>query len=328
MGLIMYYLFLVILILSIIIIAGLFFYKYVIYYNTTHKRFFQDKKAQKFCWYIRRGKIDKLKQLIEEGVDINTKGSNGATPLIWLIYYNFQTKKILRSLEFLLKNGADPFVEFEKMYDYNFVQLASAIKSPEYLRIFLELKKITPEEIDNKTSYSVLSTAIYYDRFIQFKMLIDYGVNVNLKDDITGENVLNIESHHWNYAYHLLKAGADWSNISKSHRKSESVKPEDQNRPDFLCRVEAVKHPSYIIAENEGVDYFQKVISFLREDGAEFKLNLDPKEKYQKINGQEVLFFEEDGDWKEYAKTKQYKIDRKTFRPGLMERIGAKVNQF
>ena len=66
----------------------------------------------------------------------------------------------------------------------------------------------------------------------------------------------------------------------------------------------------------------------MEKDGAEFKLNLDSKEKYQKINGEEVLFFKEDGDWKEYAQTKQYKIDHKTFRPGLMERIGEKVNQF
>ncbi len=328
MGLIIYYLFLPTILVLALIISGLFFYKYVIYYNRTHKKYFQDKKVQQFCWYIRRGKIDKLKQLLDEGVDINARGSNGLTPLIWLIYYNFKTKKILRSLKFLLENGADPFVEFEKMYDYNFVQLASAIKSPEYLRIFLGLKKITPEEIDDKTNYSVLSTAIYHNRFTQFKMLIDYGVNTNWKDEITGENILNIESHHWKYAYHLLKAGADWKNISKAHRESKSVKPEDRNRPDYLCFIESIKHPSYVVAKNKGVDYFQKVVSFLRKHGAKFKLNLDPKEKYQKINGEEVLFFKEDGNWQEYTKTKQYKKDLKTFRPSILERIAEKINQF
>ncbi len=62
--------------------------------------------------------------------------------------------------------------------------------------------------------------------------------------------------------------------------------------------------------------------------GAEFKLNLDLKEKYQKVDGKEILFYKEDGKWKEYLKTRQYKIDFKRFRPSLMERIGAKLNQF
>ncbi len=331
MELIIYYLFLPTILALSLIIAGLFFYKYVIYYNRTHKKYFQDKKVQKFCWYIRRGKIDKLKQLLDEGVDINTKGSNGLTPLIWLIYYNFKTKKILRSLKFLLENGADPFVEFEKMYDYNFVQLASAIKSPEYLKIFLEVYKPTVRELDkHKNSYNspAITQTIFYDRLIQFKMLLGYGVNVNFKNSITGRNILNNNGHHWKYAYRLLKAGADWSNVSKSHRKSESVKPEDRNRPDYLCFIESIKHPSYVVAKNKGVDYFQKVVSFLRKHGAKFKLNLDPKEKYQKINGEEVLFFKEDGKWQEYTKTKQYKKDLKTFRPSILERIAEKINQF
>ena len=190
--------------------------------------------------------------------------------------------------------------------------------------------KPTVEELNKHSKYSnspALAEAIHNKRFKQFQMLIKYGADINWKDG-SGENTLNYYTHYWKYTYYLLKAGADWSNVSKVHRESDSVKPENRNRPDFLCRVEEVKKPSYIIAENKGIDYFQKIVSFLRKQGAEFKLNLDSKEKYQTVDGKEILFYKEGGQWKEYLKTKQYKIDYKRFRPGLMERIGEKLNQF
>ena len=323
-----YYLVLIIGIIVGLPILGIIFFYIVALYSTSYKRFFKDSQVRKLCKYIQRGNTKKIDKLLTEGVDVNSKGLGNITPLLWLGLYKRKTKNRLRSLEFLLKKGADPFVQYSEKNDYNFIQIASAVHFPDYLQIFLEAYKPTPKEIDDNTSYSVFTTAIFYDRFAQFKMLIDYGINVNRKGENSGKNVLNANTHYWKYAYYLLKAGADWSNVSKSHRESDSVKPENRNRPDFLCRIEEVTHPAYIIAKNNGVDYFQKIVAFLRKQGAEFKLNLNPKERYQKVNGKEVLFYKEDGQWKEYLKSRQYKIDYKRFRPGLMERIGRKLNQF
>ena len=321
MGLIIYYLFLPALFAVLLGIVGLLFYKYVIVYSTLHRRYFKDKNVQKLCIYARHGKTDKIKQLLKDGVDINTQGKEGVTPLTWLMIFSFTTKKALKGFKYLLENGADPLIVFKKADDYNAFQIACMLKSPKYLEILLDVYKPTKEELnitsDKYSNDTSLSVAIFYDRFKQFKMLIDYGADVNWSDS-NNSNLLNDNGYKWKYAYHLLKAGADWRSVSKFN-KEEFKKT---NTPDYIARIEREKKPSLIIAENNGVDYFQKVISFLKKQGAEFKLNLDPKEEYRKVNGKEVLFIKENNNWIEYKKSNQYKKDLKMFKPTIMERIG------
>jgi ankyrin repeat protein len=301
-------------------IIGLLFYKYVIVYSTLHRRYFKDKNAQKLCLYARHGKTDKIKQLLKDSVDINTQGKEGVTPLTWLMIFSFATEKTLRGFKYLLENGADPLVIFKKADEYNAFQIACMLKNPKYLETILDVYKPTKEELNITVKYShnpPLDVAIFYNRFEQFKILTDYGADVNWSDS-NNRNLLSHNGYKWKYAYHLLKAGADWKNVSKFNK--EDFKK--TNIPDYIARIEREKKPSLIIAENNGVDYFQKVISFLKKQGAEFKLNLNSKEEYRNIDGREVLFIKEDNNWIEYKKSNQYKKDLKMFRPTIMERIG------
>ena len=321
MGLIIYYLFLPVLFIALLGIIGLLFYKYVIVYSTLHRRYFKDKNAQKLCLYARHGKIDKIKQLLKDGVDINTQGKEGATPLTWLMIFSFATEKTLRGFKYLLENGADPLIIFKKVNEYNAFQIACMLKNTKYLEIILDTYKPTKKELNMTTEYSdnpPLGVAVYHNRFEQFKMLIDYGADVNWSDS-NNSNLLNDKGYKWKYAYHLLKAGADWRSVSKFNEDSFNK----DNIPDYIrYDIQKTKKPSIIIAENNGVDYFQKVISFLKKQGAEFKLNLDPREEYRNVNGEEVLFIKGNNNWIEYKKSNQYKKDLKMFKPTIMERIG------
>jgi len=321
MGLIIYYLFLPVLFVVLLGIVGLLFYKYVIVYNTLHRRYFKDKDVQKLCLYARRGKIKKIDQLLEKGVDINSKGKEGAIPLTWLMTFSFANEKSLRGFKYLLKKGADPLLVFKKINEYNAFQIACMLKNPKYLEILLEAYKPTKEELNMTTIYSnnpPLGIAIYYKRMKQLKMLINYGADVNWKNS-NNTNLLSQNGYKWNYAYELLKAGADWKNVNNAHKedfKKDCI-------PNYIrYDIQKTKNPSLIIAENKGIDYFQKVISFLKKEGAEFKLNLDPTEEYREVDGKEVLFVKEDSKWVKYLDSKKYKKDLKMFKPTIMERIG------
>ena len=315
-----FYLLLAVLSVLLIVIIGLLFYKYVIVYNTLHRRYFKDKDVQKLCLYARKGKTKKIDELLKKGVNINTQGREGATPLTWLMMSSFRNKKSLKGFEHLLKKGADPLLTFKKVNEYNAFQIASGARFPDYLEVLLDVYRPSKEELNMTTIYSnnpPLGVAIYYNRMKQFKMLINYGADVNWKDG-NGVSLLNSNAYKWNYAYELLKAGADWKSVSKFN-KDEFAK---DHTPDYIRRIQKTKNPSLIIAENKGTDYFQKVISFLKKQGAKFKLNLDPNEKYKEIDGEKVLFVKEEGKWVKYLDSKKYKKDLKMFKPTIMERIG------
>lgn len=57
--------------------------------------------------YLLKKNLERVKQLIMRGMDINHCGNTGMTPLMWAIKHNLPSKII----KFMLKNGADPHIE-------------------------------------------------------------------------------------------------------------------------------------------------------------------------------------------------------------------------
>lgn len=65
--------------------------------------YFSDKKIQQLCLAISANKLDEVKTLLQNGVDVNAQGDGGITPLFWS--YSQEKPEAFR---LLLESGADP----------------------------------------------------------------------------------------------------------------------------------------------------------------------------------------------------------------------------
>lgn len=295
-----------------------------------HIIWFEDKKVQKLCYYAKHGKLKKIDKLLNDGVDINATGKKyKITPIIWLILLHKPTKKILKSLEYFLKKGADPLMVLERRdYFFNAFQLAATAKYPDYLRVLLDTYKPTKEELNFFTKGKTgpaLEEASFAGNFENFKRLVDYGADIEWKDEL-GDSMLNLISNWlgrgWQQQYYLLQHGADYTNMGNQKYVGEEANGVYgvvlglRNDGGGMHGSE----PSYLVNQY-GTDYRYKIIKFLEEKGVKVNPWMPEDEKYVVENGEDVLYIKEDGDWVKYLDSKRYPQDTKDFREPLYYKI-------
>ena len=67
------------------------------------REIFKDKKVRSLAIAAEEGSTNKIDQILAEGVDVNSVGDEGVTPLAWAL---LKMNKV--GFEHLLKRGADP----------------------------------------------------------------------------------------------------------------------------------------------------------------------------------------------------------------------------
>ena len=72
--------------------------------NWDARKFFDDPQVVELCEAIFAGDIERMEQLIDEGVDVNAKGECGMNPLYWAFHLHTDP----RPFGCLIKHGADP----------------------------------------------------------------------------------------------------------------------------------------------------------------------------------------------------------------------------
>ena len=80
-------------------------------------------KVSTFCYMIQRGNITAVKNLLEDGQDIN-KFSNNLTPLMYAARHNR-----VEIIKLLLEHGADPYIKSKK--GYTALKWAKMVKATE-----------------------------------------------------------------------------------------------------------------------------------------------------------------------------------------------------
>jgi len=163
------------------------------------------------------GNTEKLKQLLVEGVQVDGRGKEGMTALIWAILQ--QNKK---GFQYLLENGADPNIQ---MTDSNLaasdltagnsaMSFAAMHEDPWYLEIVLKHggnpNLVNPINGLTPIFECIMRSTRSSSRLMHVKMLIAAGANLNFQGK-NGETpiIAGATTSSYDLVYAMLEGGAD-----------------------------------------------------------------------------------------------------------------------
>ena len=261
--------------------------------------FFEDPKVIEFCKSIEKGDFQKADELLKEGVDINTVGKDGMTPFLWLVKHAIMASKPelkKQAFQYFLQKRANPLKVYNidhKEGQYTTVlHYVSRLEDPWFLKELLESKIIKKEDIDfrlpGKGNITAILLANANDRFTNFKMLLDYGADINWRRGENDDTLLSncVGNMSWQFAYELLKRGVDF-NAQKLW----------DGRPWIVGTAEGLRYWPSVSLNYRGKDYRQKCVNFLRKKGVKVNPWMPKNEKYIKENGKDVLYVNEGINW-------------------------------
>ncbi len=177
---------------------------------------FTNKNEIEFCRAIEWENTNKMKKIIDRGLDINTRGNYNAN---FLFYAYLKEKK--RSYKWLLENGADPHILMKSdileidgkrtIFDLNESVLVFAAEDNDSYYLEIALKNgADPNYLWDNDGYNVhiLHLGINSGSLKNVKLLIEAGAN---PDGIGNGTPLEhaIESQKHDMAYYLLENGAN-----------------------------------------------------------------------------------------------------------------------
>jgi ankyrin repeat protein len=168
---------------------------------------FENKYVQELIKAAEKGDLNEVNSLQAVGVDINTQGKEGVTPLLWLL---LQQDK--RGFETLLKAGADPNVNPTKTQ--NVIVVAAAIEDSDYLELLF--KHDANPNIIAVRDQTPLMKAANNGRIKNMALLLKYGADINQQVfDGTTALLSAATQDEYEAVLYLLEKGADF-NVSRN----------------------------------------------------------------------------------------------------------------
>ncbi|MEX0794018.1 MAG: ankyrin repeat domain-containing protein [Pirellulaceae bacterium] len=177
------------------------------------EKFFDDPQVIALCKAIEANDLEEIDRLIQAGADVNAKGKENMTPLLW----SYPDNKLAR-FEKLLEHGADPNVKFEGRFgtDYfnpgdSVTHVAAQTKFDGYLAAVLKHggdPNLTGW-IGNLPLHLVISYAP--NKRERIRLLLDAGADI---DGLSGSDVTPVMwatswGRQFSLALFLLENGAD-----------------------------------------------------------------------------------------------------------------------
>ena len=179
---------------------------------------FPDERVRALAQAAARGDIKKVDALVAEGVDVNSVGKRGATPLYWAM-------RSYKGTEHLLELGANPNLIYED--GTTILTVAVELKDIRVMRVLLE-HRADPNLKPRAGLYQApIFDAMYYG-MNRVDLLLAHGADINILDRFGCTPLMSACSvADYDIAYELLLRGADYSirdengyNISDYIRRS------------------------------------------------------------------------------------------------------------
>ncbi len=197
-------------------------------FDWTAEVFFDDPSVIELCRAIEASDIERMRELIADGVDVNALGRDSMTPLLWA----FPDGKLER-FELLLQSGADPNVKFTGNFGVpsaflagdSVTILAAETYFPGYFEAVLHNGGNPRQKSHlNEPLLHVLIAGGRPNRSVRINLLLDAGADIN-ELGYTGWPA-TITAIGWfqqyDIALELLEAGADPS-IYRANSNSKLI---------------------------------------------------------------------------------------------------------
>jgi len=209
------------------------------------KEAFSDPQVIELVLAASRGDTKKIDALVKAGVDVNTQGKDGVTPLIWML-----PTRNKAGFTRLLEHGADPNITYDERYSVMWYLAGSDLS--EFLELALEYGGDANWLGGNST---IIDPAITFGRVENIQILIEAGADVNFQNRVSGGTPLHAAGYsaQFQIAYLLLEAGADPRINNKTGRNGLLYAIEKSGRP----------------GGDDVYAWRQKVIEYLRGMGME-----------------------------------------------------------
>ena len=240
--------------------------------------FFDDPQLLELCAAIEADDADTARQLIDAGIDVNTIGNSGVTPLLWAFPGN-----INRCFSLLLDKGADPNVRITKrigvgnpnVKDTTVTILAARSgSSSQFERVMSNggNPHETQQYMKRTLLHVIIAHAFVPERNQKLALLLPYGPNLNYMSAMEETPMMaavargNLEA-----ARMLIEAGAD-PNIFKPRSPEKLI--------HFLARESQLRDDAW---KNATRTDFDAVVSILEQNGDSLEAAIKDTQRWTEI---------------------------------------------
>ncbi len=183
--------------------------------NMNTADYFSDAQAAALAQAAAKGHTDEITQLLAEGVDVNARGKDGMTPLIWALF-----NKSKDGFECLLQHGANPNLQLSDDETSEFprelpfagnsaMSFAARYEDIWYLDTVIKYGG-NVNLVNPYRSFTPIYDSMAARRKLQPRKLIKAGANLNFQDrDGYTPLVMAAMWNQYDLAYEMLQAGAD-----------------------------------------------------------------------------------------------------------------------
>lgn len=229
-------------------------------------KYFDDSRVIELCEAIEAGDIERINALIASGVDVNFRGKDGMTPLLWA-YPGERTE----AFETLLKNGADPNLTFSS--DLNCPRSLHAGDSVTLLAAsgrLAKLKLVMEHGGDvgarNGNDDSLIHIAIRrgssVDKRDRIECLLEHGADIDAINTNYKQTPAMSAAVYGQYelVLYLLQSGASPGRLGEVQdwRLIHVVLAGPRRQPEFAQRVGYREVLRYLIDHGESVEAAEK----------------------------------------------------------------------
>lgn len=170
--------------------------------NMTAENFFSNRAHIELAAAAAKGNTRKLNQLLKQGADLNARGKDDMTPLMWAM---IRTNKA--GFRYLLEHGANPNVPIDS--GDSVMSVSAMADDPEYLDLVLKHGG-NPNLVDPKRGVTPIFQSISSYNVSNVRKLIAAGADLNFRG--TGGQTPAIRAaivSQYEMVFYILEAGAD-----------------------------------------------------------------------------------------------------------------------